>query len=159
MIAVGATLASLLVEGPAVAKRHAVPGSGVDAPGRNEEVMKKIALIVDDSPCTCAVLEDILSDLGYEVLVDEEIGRALETMATREVSVVFLDMMLPEAPGWALGACIRDYCVNREIPLIFISAIEPELLADLARNHHATAWISKPFTDAVVAQAVAEHVA
>lgn len=120
--------------------------------------MEKMALIVDDSPCTCAVLEDILGDHGFDVLVEEEIGRALEILATRRIDVVFLDMMLPEAPGWALGACIRDYCVNRDIPLIFISAIDPSVLENLARDHHATAWISKPFTDASVASAVAAHV-
>lgn len=118
--------------------------------------MRNLALIIDDSPVTCAVLEDRLVDLGYEVQIERNVGDAMGALVDRDVHLVFLDMLMPETPGWTIAVVIRDYCSRRGIPMLFISAIDQVILARLASDYGASAWLSKPFDEEELAVALVE---
>ena len=116
---------------------------------------RTVAMIVDDSPTSCMVLEGMLNDLGFEAATETDIGRALKMLGSGRVRVVFLDMMMPETPGWAFGDVIRSYCRERSIPIVFISGTERERLAHLAWKHQASGYLSKPFTEDDLSMALA----
>ena len=114
--------------------------------------MNKVALIIDDSPSFCAVLQDMLSELGYESIVEPNVDRVMAILGKGMASIVFLDMIMPQAPGWALGEVIQNFCKEKGIPVIFVSAEGPGFLSVLAPACGASAFLGKPFTKEELAE-------
>ena len=85
---------------------------------------KQKILIVDDSEINRALLKEILGD-GYEYLEAENGVRAVEILCGRaDVSLVLLDLIMPEMDGFDVLRVMRCYSWLEEIPVIMISAAE-----------------------------------
>lgn len=85
---------------------------------------KQKILIVDDSEINRALLKEILGD-GYEYLEAENGVRAVEILRERaDVSLVLLDLIMPEMDGFDVLRVMRCYSWLEEIPVIMISAAE-----------------------------------
>lgn len=85
---------------------------------------KQKILIVDDSEINRALLKEILGD-GYEYLEAENGVRAVEILRGRaDVSLVLLDLIMPEMDGFDVLRVMRCYSWLEEIPVIMISAAE-----------------------------------
>jgi len=65
-------------------------------------------LVVDDDPLQRLQLTDTLSDLGIEVLQEEEGAAALETMRTARPAVVIMDVRMPVLDGIAAAQAMAD---------------------------------------------------
>lgn len=76
-------------------------------------------LIVDDEQEIRELLEIYLKNEGYSVLLAENGSRALEQLNSSEVSLIILDIMLPDINGINLCERIRE---NSDIPIIMLSA-------------------------------------
>ncbi len=80
-------------------------------------------LLVDDQPAKLLSYEVILRDID-ENLIKASSGReALEHLLKSEVSVVLMDVCMPELDGFQLAAMIREHPRFRSTAIIFISAI------------------------------------
>lgn len=80
-------------------------------------------LIVDDSAMNRAILADML-DEQYEVLEAENGMEAVKLLQTNgtEISLVLLDIIMPEMDGFEVLAMMNRYHWIEEIPVIMISA-------------------------------------
>jgi two-component system, NtrC family, response regulator HydG len=65
-------------------------------------------LVVDDEPDTCANLQDILVDLGYQVDVAHDGPRALEMVERTPYDVALLDLKMPGMDGLELYRRIKQ---------------------------------------------------
>jgi len=88
--------------------------------------MEKIykILCVDDEDFNLDLLETILSPLGYEVLPAQSGKAALETLASRHVDLVLLDINMPEMDGYEVCGKIKSDPQTRHIPVIMITSLD-----------------------------------
>ena len=105
--------------------------------------MSKI-LIVDDDVAIAQLISDALEDEGFETVVKNDSRSAYEYVIenTDAISLITLDIMMPELNGMELCRFIRDK-VN--CPIIFVSAKGKTIDTVLGLETGADDYISKPF--------------
>ena len=101
-------------------------------------------VIIDDEPAIAHLISDALEDEQLETVVFENPGAALNYIlsAPREVSLILLDIMMPDLSGMEICRTIRD---KVECPIIFVSAKGKTLDTVLGFEMGADDYISKPF--------------
>lgn len=103
-------------------------------------------LIVDDVPENLAAYHVILEDLPGIQLVERHSGfEALEYLLDNRVSLVLLDVKMPDINGFEVAEQMRDNPRTRDVPILFISAAHKDE-ADFMRGFEAGGidYITKP---------------
>lgn len=104
------------------------------------------ALIIDDSPTIIFALKKILQSAGfitYEAL-DAEAGIALARTETPDL--IFLDIILPGANGFAALRTLRKDPLTAHIPVIMISGNEQAAELFFGSRIGADDFMKKPFS-------------
>lgn len=101
-------------------------------------------LVVDDEWAIAAVLVDLLSDEGYDVLSAANGQEALALLeAHPDIVLVVLDYMMPVMDGVATLARIRSKPATAKLPVIMMTSLpESSLGIDPSRYN---AFLRKPF--------------
>jgi signal transduction histidine kinase len=87
-------------------------------------------LLVDDQPGKLLTYEAMLGELG-ENLIKANSGReALEHLLKTDITVVLMDVSMPELDGFELAEIIREHPRYQKTAIIFVSAVH---LTDLDR--------------------------
>ncbi len=81
-------------------------------------------LLVDDQPAKLLANEEILRDLGENLIKAASAREALEFLLKNEAAVVLVDVCMPELDGFQLAAMIREHPRFQKTAIIFISAIQ-----------------------------------
>lgn len=89
--------------------------------------MDKKVLIVDDEVDIVNVFEFFLSTINCNTLTASNGEQALEAVKLGNISIVFLDIFLPDIMGTEVAKQIRAIEGNDSLPIIFISASEEKL--------------------------------
>ena len=76
-------------------------------------------MVVDDSKELRKVIKLYLENAGYEVIEAENGKEALALLKNKEISLMILDIMMPEMDGFELLDALGD---GRRFPVIFLSA-------------------------------------
>jgi len=102
-------------------------------------------LIVDDTPANLGVLAEQLESLGYSVLVAQDGEEGLERARLTHPELILLDVMMPGIDGYETCRRLKRDEATRQIPVIFMSALDA--LHDKLRGLEAGGvdYISKPF--------------
>ena len=101
------------------------PGSSPGA-ARPERPLPKV-LLVDDRPDNLLVLEAILEPLPCELLRAGSGHEALRRLLHDEVVLILLDVQMPGLDGYDTARAIKGRERTRNIPIIFLTAIDREL--------------------------------
>ncbi len=109
------------------------------APDRtgNETIM-----VVDDTPTNLTILVELL---GRERLPRRGLpqgGMALKAAALEAPDLVLLDIMMPDMDGFEICRRLREDERLREVPVLFISALDDP--AGKVRAFAAGEWITSP---------------
>jgi DNA-binding response OmpR family regulator len=99
-------------------------------------------LVVDDEQDTCANLQDILTDLGYQVDTATDGASALELVARQPYDVALLDLKMPGMDGVELYRRIQ--ALRRGTVAIVVTAYATSETAKAALNAGAWQVLSKP---------------
>jgi response regulator RpfG family c-di-GMP phosphodiesterase len=113
------------------------------------EVKKQTILIVDDEPGNIEILSETLGD-NYEVLFAVSGKEALEIAKRQIPDMIILDIIMPAMSGYEV---LRNLKLNqslKEIPIIFITALNQEDQETRGLTLGAVDYISKPFNIAIV---------
>lgn len=105
-------------------------------------------LVVDDEFGIGEVLDAILSDEGYQVLIAINGLQALERLADRQVDLVLTDYMMPLMDGPSLIRAMAADERWRRIPVVLMSSLPADVLQEQQLGH--LAFIRKPFRVAQV---------
>ena len=105
-------------------------------------------LIVDDETPNLQLLTQVLSDAGYRAL--RSIKRpqsAIESALAQPPNLILLDVRMPEMDGFEVCKHLKQDERTREIPIIFVSALQD--VQDRIRGFEAGGadFISKPFQE------------
>lgn len=114
-------------------------------------------LVVDDTPANLSLLLDALSEVGYELLVAESGRSALSLLDHTTPDLVLMDLVMPGMDGVATCRRLKERPDCREVPVIFMTAIEEPAQKLRAFEAGALDYITKPVYPPEVLARVAAH--
>ncbi len=114
--------------------------------------MKSSILIVDDDKKINGLLVDIFLTEGYNVLSAYDGEAAVKTLEeNRDISVMILDVMLPEVDGWQVLSYVKEHF---DVKVIMLTAISDEYSEAKGLRDGADDYVVKPFKRAALVERV-----
>lgn len=107
-------------------------------------------LVVDDEPTNLLLLSNLLRP-EYQVRAANS-GESALRAATGEPrpDLILLDVMMPDMDGYAVLEKLRESASGRDIPVIFVTAMESSEAEQRGLELGAVDYITKPITPAIV---------
>ena len=102
-------------------------------------------LIVDDTPDNLRLLSKTLVQEGYKVRCAVNGSMALLTIKAKLPDLILLDINMPDIDGFELCSKLKASERTRDIPVIFVSALDEIFDKVKAFEVGAVDYISKPF--------------
>ncbi len=102
-------------------------------------------LIVDDTPENLRLLSNMLSRRGYRVRKAISGSMALTAVETLAPDLILLDIMMPDMDGYALCDRLKGDQRTRDIPVVFLSALNDVFDKVKAFTVGGADYIAKPF--------------
>lgn len=119
--------------------------------------MVPVVLIVDDNPENLTVLGELLQPL-YRVRAANTGERALQLAALAPLpSLILLDVMMPVMDGYEVLRQLRAAPLTRDIPVIFVTAMDTSEDEAHGLALGAVDYITKPLRPAIVLARVRAH--
>lgn len=116
-------------------------------------------LIVDDVEVNLIILEEIIKDMGYYPLCAQSVKEARQMIQDSDQlpRVILSDISMPEIDGFSFCSMLKKDPYTRDIPVIFISAMDRA--SDLSQGFAlgAVDYISKPFDKTEVEMRISTH--
>ncbi|MEW6493330.1 MAG: PAS domain S-box protein [Cyanobacteriota bacterium] len=106
---------------------------------------KESILIVDDTPANLQLLAQMLSEQGYKVRMAQDGTMALMSVESSPPDLILLDIMMPELNGYEVCSKLKASCLTKDIPIIFISALNEAFDKVKAFEVGGVDYITKPF--------------
>jgi len=115
-------------------------------------------LVVDDSLVNLAVINEILEQQGFEVLLANTGERALKSAQEMPPDLILLDVMMPGWDGYETCRRIKSDPTIGHIPILFISGLGDTKNKVEAFQVGAVDYVSKPFQEKELLARVHTHV-
>ncbi len=106
---------------------------------------KKTILIVDDDVELLKVLSIRLADSGYDSLQAASGTEAINIAKQKKPDLVILDILMSDLDGMTVSQTLKDDPTTKNIPIIFLTGLQPK--NEESKNHRSGDNIvfSKPF--------------
>ncbi|MEM7527929.1 MAG: response regulator [Pseudomonadota bacterium] len=111
-------------------------------------------LLAEDEPSIVASLSFLLGRAGFEVVVESDGARAVERIFEEAPALVLLDVMMPGMNGFEALRRLREDPRTRDMPVVMLTAKGQREDRETAMRLGASAFITKPFANAEVVDAV-----
>jgi two-component system, sensor histidine kinase and response regulator len=102
-------------------------------------------LVVDDQLENLTLLSQMLQRKGYEVLTVLSGSRALDLLKNQMVDLILMDVNMPEENGYDICFKIKEDVRFRDVPVIFVSAIEDTTIKIKAFQAGGVDYITRPY--------------
>ena len=102
-------------------------------------------LVVDDTAANLSLLAQLLLSRGYRVRVATNGKLALQSIRAARPDLILLDVMMPGLDGYEICTRLKADPLTREIPVIFLSALNEALDKVQAFAVGGADYITKPF--------------
>ena len=100
---------------------------------------RRRVLVVEDEMLVAMLIEDMLDELGYEVVGPAlRVQEALALARSELFDLAILDVNLDGVPSFAVADILRE----RNIPFVFATGYGPE---GVATDHRGAGVVKKPF--------------
>lgn len=120
-------------------------------PGRRQRV-----LIVEDVRLNAQILVNVLQD-EYDVAVAYNGIEALEMVKEQMPDLILLDIIMPEMDGYAVCEQLQNDVKTRDIPILFLTALEGDQNEAYGLELGAMDYIRKPFNVPIVRAKIRNH--
>lgn len=118
---------------------------------------KGCILIVDDTPDNLSLLSGILKD-SYKVKVANSGEKALKYLQGGDKpDLILLDIMMPGMSGYDVIRELKANQATRDIPVIFLSAMDGTGDEEKGFELGAADYITKPISPSVLLASVKSH--
>ena len=106
---------------------------------------KPVILVVDDQIQNNELLEAYLVPEGYEIIKTTSGDEALAKLASNEIDLILLDVMMPGMDGFEVTRRIRQDKKNKLMPIILVTALKETEDRIQGIKAGCDDYISKPF--------------
>jgi PAS domain S-box-containing protein len=102
-------------------------------------------LVVEDETQYLELIENLLTQLGYDVITAVAPGEALRLAGSHRggVDLLITDVVMPEMNGKELWERLKDTCTDLKV--IYISGYAPDAVADRGVGYESESFLKKPF--------------
>jgi DNA-binding NtrC family response regulator len=111
----------------------------------NKETQTPQVLLVDDTPANLDVLTGLLEPQGYRVLAAPDGEIALRIASRAQPDLILLDVLMPGIDGYETCRRLKAADETRDIPVVFISALEDVENLVQGFNAGGADYVTKPF--------------
>ncbi len=120
---------------------------------------KQTILVVDDVVENIDIMAQVLSPL-YQIKVALRGERALSIAgSTPPPDLILLDIMMPGMDGYEVCRQLKENPDTRDIPVVFVTAMDEEANEKLGFDLGGVDFISKPISPSIVRARVKNHLA
>jgi sigma-B regulation protein RsbU (phosphoserine phosphatase) len=116
-------------------------------------------LIVDDTQANLRLLFKMLAQKGYQVRPVPDGALALAAARAEPPDLILLDIRMPEMNGYQVCERLKADPITRDVPIIFISALDATQDKVSAFAAGGVDYVTKPFQNAEVLARVETHLA
>ncbi len=116
-------------------------------------------LIADDRPANLQLLSQILVDAGYAVRPASNGRLALQAVHAKPPDLILLDVKMPGMDGFEVCRHLKAADRSREIPVVFVSALDEVVNKVHGFEVGGVDYITKPFEPGEVLARVRTHLA
>lgn len=102
-------------------------------------------MVVDDNLMNVELLKEILSKFNLEITSFLKPKEACKAMLHEKFDLFLLDVMMPEMSGFELAKRINENPLNKDVPILFISALSDAHNKIKGYNLGSVSYIEKPF--------------
>ena len=85
--------------------------------------MAKTILVVDDEPDIVEMLEETLTEIGYEVITAQDGKDALRKVKLLKPDLLILDVNIPKMDGSQVALELRKNESTKTLPVIFLTGL------------------------------------
>ncbi len=125
--------------------------------GKDKEEIK--ILVVDDVEVNLIILEEIIKNMGYKAMLAQSVKEALAMLENEPKlpQLVLSDISMPDIDGYTFCSILKKNPYTKDIPVIFISAMDSS--DDLSRGFSlgAVDYVPKPFDKTEVEMRISTH--
>jgi two-component system, sensor histidine kinase and response regulator len=121
--------------------------------------MPETILIVDDTPANLGVLVETLGVAGYQLMVAEDGEEALAQTLQTQPDLILLDVMMPGIDGYETCRRLKARAETRDIPVLFMTALNETTDKVKAFAAGAVDYIAKPIEHEEALARVGTHLA
>ncbi len=114
-------------------------------------------LVVDDTLANLRLLINLLSSQGYNVRPAQSGALALAAVAASKPDIILLDINMPNMDGFELCQELKSMEATRDIPIIFISALNDTDSKLKAFTSGGVDYVCKPFQLEEVSARIKTH--
>ncbi len=109
------------------------------------DISQHTVMVVDDNPLNVELLKDALESMGQEVIPAYSGPEALKLVENYMPDLILLDIMMPDMDGYTVLNFLKKDSKTKDIPVIFISALNKT--QDMVRGFKQGTYdyITKPF--------------
>jgi twitching motility two-component system response regulator PilG len=118
---------------------------------------RKLVVAVDDSLTVRKIVSITLERLGYRVMTAKEGGEALAVATEVRPDLILLDITMPGMDGYQVCKAIKQNPATKRIPVVMLSGKDGFFDKVKGRLAGATDYITKPFQEATLAEAVRKY--
>lgn len=116
-------------------------------------------LIVDDTLANLKLLSELLKRRGFKVRATSNGTMALTAVETALPDLILLDIKMPDMDGYQVCQQLKAIPQAKDVPVIFISALEDTTDKVKAFTAGGVDYVSKPFQEEEVLARVESHLA
>jgi putative two-component system response regulator len=118
---------------------------------------KATIMIIDDTPANLRLLQELLQNMGHRVVAFPRGSMALKAAHRNPPDLVLLDIRMPEMDGFEVCRQLKQNSLLKQIPVLFISALNQATDKIAAFSVGAVDYVTKPFQPEEVYARVETH--
>ncbi len=115
-------------------------------------------LIVDDQPHNLGILFDFLTRSGFKIFVALDGESAIQRTEVTKPDLIILDVMMPGIDGFETCKRLKQNPSNRDIPIIFMTALSDTVDKVQGFKLGAVDYITKPIHQEEVLSRIQTHI-
>jgi two-component system, cell cycle response regulator DivK len=116
------------------------------APRRQDRLMAKTVLVVEDNELNMKLFHDLLEASGYNILQTRNGLEAIDIAREYRPDLILMDIQLPEVSGLEVTKWIKEDDDLRAIPVIAVTAFAMKGDEERIRQGGCEAYLSKPIS-------------
>jgi two-component system cell cycle response regulator DivK len=120
--------------------------------------MSRRILVVEDQEDNRRILNDLLTNAGYEIIQAGNGEEALRAAAAQRPDLILMDIQLPLLDGYEATRRIKADPALRTIPVIVVTSYALSGDESKARAAGCDAYITKPYSPRAILAKIREYV-
>ena len=109
--------------------------------------MKKKILVVDDSPFILKVIDDILTELNYDVTTANDGFQGYDFVVANPFDLIITDLHMPKMCGIEFTKKVKALASRRFTPIVMLSAEDDQEKISEAKMNGISTFLTKPIKE------------